>query len=101
MATARAASIQTGRRTWVKFDGDNAFVLARPRRAAPAAGNADTLGTVQNLSAQYKVTVAAWTRLAFDPRGFGASFGDTTSVTLSRNSHSETVTLDGLGRVVK
>ena len=57
VATARAASIQTGRRTWVKFDGDNAFVLARPRRAA-GAGNADTLGAVQNLSTQYKVTVA-------------------------------------------
>jgi len=100
VATARAASIQTGRRTWVKFDGDNAFVLARPRRAA-GAGNADTLGTVQNLSAQYKVTVSGVDSLAFDPRGFGASFGDTTSVTLSRNSHSETVMLDGLGRVVK
>ncbi len=102
VATARAASIQTGRRTWVKFDGDNAFVLARPRQVAPlGAGNADTLGAVQNLSAQYKVTVAGVDSIAFDPRGFGASFGDTTSVTLSRNSHSETVMLDGLGRVVK
>ncbi len=103
VATARAASIQTGRRTWVKFDGDNAFVLARPRRNPPiiAANNADTLGTVQNLSTQYKVTVAGVDSIAFDPRGFGASFGDTTSVTLSRNSHSETVQLDGLGRVVK
>jgi Tfp pilus assembly protein FimT len=100
VATARAASIQTGRRTWVKFDGNNAFVLARPRRAA-GAGNADTLGTVQNLSAQYKVTVVGVDSIAFDPRGFGSSFGDTTSVTLSRNSHAETVTLDGLGRIVK
>jgi prepilin-type N-terminal cleavage/methylation domain-containing protein len=101
VATARAASIQTGRRTWVKFDGDNAFVLARPRRATGGAGNADTIGTVQNLSAQYKVTVSGVDSLAFDPRGFGASLGDSSSVTLSRNSHSETVMLDGLGRVVK
>lgn len=100
LATARAASIQTGRRTWVKFEGDKAFVLARPRRAV-GAGDADTVGTVQDLSTQYKVTIAGVDSIAFDPRGFGASFGDTTSVTLSRNSHSETITLDGLGRVLK
>ena len=96
VATARAASIQTGRRTWVKFDGNNALVLIRD-----AAGATDTIGAVQNLSAQYAVTVVGVDSIAFDPRGFGASFGDTTSVTLSRNSHSETVTLDGLGRVIK
>ena len=103
VATARAASVQSGRRTWLKFEGDNAVVLARPRRTAPinAANNADTIGTVQNLSAQYKVTVDGVDSIQFDPRGFGASFGDTTSVTLSRNSHSETVRLDGLGRVIK
>ena len=96
VATARAASIQTGQRTWVKFDGNNALVLIRD-----AAGATDTIGAVQNLSAQYAVTVVGVDSIAFDPRGFGASFGDTTSVTLSRNSHSETVTLDGLGRVIK
>jgi prepilin-type N-terminal cleavage/methylation domain-containing protein len=103
VATARAASVQTGRRTWLKFDGNNALVLARPRRTAPinAANNADTIGTVQDLSAQYKVTVGGVDSIQFDPRGFGASFGDTTSVTLSRSSHSETVRLDGLGRVIK
>ena len=75
-------------------------MLARPRRAV-GAGDADTMGTVQDLSTQYKVTVAGVDSIAFDPRGFGASFGDTTSVTLSRNSHSETISLDGLGRVLK
>jgi prepilin-type N-terminal cleavage/methylation domain-containing protein len=98
VATARAASIQTGRRTWVKFDGNNAYVLIRD---ANETVTADTIGAVQNLSAQYAVTVVGVDSIAFDPRGFGASFGDTTSVTLSRNSHSETVTLDGLGRVIK
>jgi len=103
VATARAASVQTGRRTWVKFEGNNALVLARPRRAAPinAANNADTIGTVYNLDAQYKVTVDGVDSIQFDPRGFGASLGDTSSITLTRNSHSETVKLDGLGRVIK
>jgi prepilin-type N-terminal cleavage/methylation domain-containing protein len=98
VATARAASIQTGRRTWVKFEGNNAYVLIR---GAAETVTADTVGAVHNLSAQYGVSVVGADSIAFDPRGFGASFGDSTSVTLSRNSHSETVMLDGLGRVVK
>lgn len=101
MATARAASVQTNRRTWIKFEGNKAYVLARPRQMA-GAGTADTVGTVQDLSAQYGVTLATGAdSIQFDPRGFGANLGDTSSVTLSRNSHTETVTLDGLGRVIK
>lgn len=101
VATARAASVQTNRRTWIKFEGNKAYVLARPRQKPPLVGNeVDTVGTVQNLSAQYKVTVApALDSIQFDPRGFGVSLADT--ITLSRNSHTETVTLDGLGRVIK
>ncbi len=101
VATARAASVQTNRRTWIKFEGNKAYVLARPRQKPPLVGNeVDTVGTVQNLSAQYKVTVApVLDSIQFDPRGFGVSLADT--ITLSRNSHTETVTLDGLGRVIK
>jgi type IV fimbrial biogenesis protein FimT len=103
MATARAASVQTNRRTWIKFEGNKAYVLARPRQKPPVLGNeADTVGTVQDLSAQYGVTLATGAdSIQFDPRGFGANLGDTSSVTLSRNGHTETVKLDGLGRVIK
>ena len=31
VATARAASVQTNRRTWIKLEGNRAYVLARPR----------------------------------------------------------------------
>jgi len=99
VATARAASVQTNRPTWIKFEGNKAYVLARPRKKA-GAGTADTVGTVQDLSAQYKVTVApVLDSIQFDPRGFGVSLADT--VTLTRNGHTETVRLDGLGRVIK
>jgi len=103
VATARAASVQTSRRTWLKFEGNKAYVLARPRLTVGGAGvdPADTLGTVHDLSAQYGVTASGVDSIQFDPRGFGASFGDTSSVTLSRSSHTETVKLDGLGRVIK
>lgn len=101
VATARAASVQTSRTTWLKFEGSTAYVLVRPRLPADGNGDADTVGTVHDLSAQYGVTLSGVDSIQFDPRGFGAGFGDTTSVVLSRYSHSETVTLDGLGRVIK
>jgi len=103
VATARAASVQTNRRTWIKFEGNKAYVLARPRKTVGGGAGIeppDTIGTVQNLSAQYKVTVApVLDSIQFDPRGFGVSLADT--VTLTRNGHTETVRLDGLGRVIK
>ena len=103
VATARAASVQTNRRTWIKFEGNKAYVLARPRQKVGGGAGIqppDTIGTVQNLSAQYKVTVApVLDSIQFDPRGFGVSLADT--VTLTRNGHTETVRLDGLGRVIK
>jgi prepilin-type N-terminal cleavage/methylation domain-containing protein len=95
VATARAASVQMSRSTWIKFEDSTAYVFTQ------TGVTLDTIGTVQNLAAQYGVTVAGADSIQFDPRGFGASFGDSTSVVLSRNSHSETVTLDGLGRVIK
>jgi prepilin-type N-terminal cleavage/methylation domain-containing protein len=104
VATARAAAVQTSRRTWIKFEGNTAYVLARPRLTGPGGVGVDppdTLGTVHDLSTQYGVTVSGVDSVQFDPRGFGASLGDSSSVVLSRNSHSETVTLDALGRVIK
>jgi prepilin-type N-terminal cleavage/methylation domain-containing protein len=100
VATARAASVQSNRLTWVKFEGSTAHVLARPRQ--DGAVGADTVGVVRDLSDQYGVTVAAGVdSIQFDPRGFGAGFGDTTAIVLTRAGHSSTITIDGLGRVRK
>ena len=49
----------------------------------------------------FPLAAVAQTHITTPREAFGASFGDTTSVTLSRNSHSETISLDGLGRVLK
>jgi prepilin-type N-terminal cleavage/methylation domain-containing protein len=101
VATARAASVQTNRLTWIRFEGDRAHVRARPKRNG-GAGDADTLGVVQDLSEHYKVTVDAGVdSIQFDPRGFGAWTGGDISIDLSRGDHSSTITIDGLGRVTK
>jgi prepilin-type N-terminal cleavage/methylation domain-containing protein len=107
VAMARAVSVQSNRRTWVKVEGSTAHVLARPR--VIAAGGLgldapDTVGSVHDLSALYGVTVAAETAvdsIQFDPRGFGVGFADADTIMLSRDGHSSMITIDGLGRVRK
>lgn len=100
-AKARTAATQTNRITLVKIQGDNAFVLMRPR-LLPGAGNADTLGPVQRLGDSYGVTVTATIdSVRFDPRGMGTGFGTGTTFLVARNGRTETISIDGLGRVTK
>ena len=103
LATARAASVQSNRLTWIKFEGNTAHVLARPRiDGIGGAVGADTVGAVQDLSDQYGVAVAYGVdSIRFDPRGFGVGSGATDTIILSRGGHSSMITIDGLGRVRK
>jgi prepilin-type N-terminal cleavage/methylation domain-containing protein len=105
VATARAASVQGNRLTWIKFEGNSAYVIARPRLSGPGGAlvePCDTVGTVHDLDGQYKVGVTAGTdSIQFDPRGFGAWTGGDVSIVLTRGDHYETINIDGLGRVTK
>jgi prepilin-type N-terminal cleavage/methylation domain-containing protein len=102
MAAARAASVQSNRVTWIKIEGNSAYVGATPRLVSLAGSTADTVGAVRDLAGDYGVAVATGVdSIQFDPRGFGSGFGATESITLSRGSHSSTITIDGLGRVSK
>ena len=101
IARARTAATQTNRVALFKIQGNNAFVLLRPR-LLPGAGDADTLGTVTHLGGSYGVTVTgAIDSIRFDPRGLGTGFGTGTSFLVSRNGITETISVDGLGRVTK
>ena len=93
VAAARAASVQTNRSMWIKFEGGKAYVVT--------SGSADPVGGIQNLGTQYGVTMSGADSIQFDPRGFGADLGGGISIVLSRGGHSDTVTIDGLGRVTK
>jgi len=100
VAAARAASVQGNRLTWIKFEGNKALVLARPR--TDGVPGADTVGVVHDLAQQYGVAVAFTAgadSIRFDPRGFGSWTAGDVSVVLSRSGHSSTITIDGLGRV--
>jgi prepilin-type N-terminal cleavage/methylation domain-containing protein len=102
LSKARTAATQTNRITLLKIEGNNAFVLARPRLVAAAGSNADTLGAVEPLGDIYGVTVtAAIDSVRFDPRGLGTGFGTGTDFLVSKNGKTETIRVDGLGRVTK
>ena len=102
LSKARTAATQTNRVTLLKIQGNNAFVLARPRLVVAAGSDADTLGAVQPLGDLYGVTVtAAIDSVRFDPRGLGTGFGTGTTFLVSLRGKTETITVDGLGRVRK
>jgi prepilin-type N-terminal cleavage/methylation domain-containing protein len=102
LAKARTAATQTNRVTLLKIQGNNAFVLARPRLVADGISDADTLGAVEPLGAIYGVTVTALIdSVRFDPRGLGTGFGGGSDFLVSKNGKTETIRVDGLGRVTK
>ena len=100
IAGARAAASQTNRSTWVKIEGSRALVLARPRRAV-GLGDADTIGPIQDLSQVYGVTVTpSVDSFRFNPTLM--TLGTTSrKFTITRSGRSDTVVVDGLGRVLK
>jgi prepilin-type N-terminal cleavage/methylation domain-containing protein len=101
LARTRIAAMETSRITLLKIDGNNAVILMRPR-LLPGAGNADTLGAVAPLGDSYGVSVTATIdSVRFDPRGLATGFGTGTTFLLARNGFTETVRVDGLGRVTK
>jgi prepilin-type N-terminal cleavage/methylation domain-containing protein len=101
LARTRIAAMETSRITLLKIDGNNAVILMRPR-LLPGAGNADTLGAVAPLGDSYGVSVTATIdSVRFEPRGLATGFGTGTTFLLARNGFTETVRVDGLGRVTK
>ena len=101
IAGARAAASQTNRSAWVKIEGSRALVLARPRLAFVSGSDADTIGPIQDLSQVYGVTVTpSVDSFRFNPTLMTLA---TTSrkFTITRSGRSDTVVVDGLGRVLK
>lgn len=101
VAAARAASVQSNRVTWIKRVGNTAYVGATPRLVSDGVSTVDTIGPVRNLGAGYGVTISGVDSIQFDPRGFGTDLGGSTSIVVSRDGHSSTIIIDGLGRVTK
>lgn len=101
LTRTRIAATQTNRIALLKVQGNNAVILLRPR-LLPGVGDADTLGAVARLGDSYGVTVSgAVDSVRFDPRGMASGFGTGTTFAISRYGTTETIRIDGLGRVTK
>ncbi len=100
---ARAFAVQSNRRTSINFNGNNVVITATPRLTAGGSGTVDSIGAVEKLSEIYGVSLtppSGVTAVAYDPRGF-ASLTSSRTFFVARNSKTDSVTVDGLGRVTK
>lgn len=98
---ARTVATQTNRKTRLKFNGNQVWIVASPR-LLPGAGTVDTIGPVENLNTLYGVAVTSPVdSITFDPRGLAAGFGATSTLKVAKSGHTDSIVVDGLGRVVK
>jgi len=101
LSRTRIAATETNRISVLKIEANNAVILLRPRRL-PGAGSGDTLGSVARLGDVYGVTITgAIDSVRFDPRGMAGGFGAGTRFYLARDGISDSIRIDGLGRVTK
>jgi Tfp pilus assembly protein FimT len=100
-AKARAFAMQSNRRTFINFNGNNVVITALPRTVNDGVSTVDSIGGVEKLGEAYGVALTPTnTLVAYDPRGFGA-LGATQTFVVTRNSKRDSVMVDGLGRVMK
>lgn len=96
-ARARAVAMETGRTGILVVNGNNAYVVARPR--SDAAAGVDTITKVESMYTQYKLTVTATTDSArVGPSGIGLN-ADT--IIVSKSGKADTVFIGRFGQVSK
>jgi prepilin-type N-terminal cleavage/methylation domain-containing protein len=104
---AKIRAIQDARAT--TFNVDNAtgvvWITAKPRRSAGAAACAcDTVGSIQNLTQLYGVTVNAtpMTSFTFDPHGIGVlRTGNDMKIGFTQSTFKDSVLISGFGEFSK
>ena len=104
LVKARSASLTSNRLTWLKVStGGKAWIIARPRLTPAAGSDADTLGLVEDLNKRYGITISTTNAdsVGFDPRGIASLAASSVVFTVNKSGHSESITIDKLGRVVK
>jgi len=107
VATARAAAVQRGCRGVVHFaSGSGAagkvWVTACPR-TSPGVGTIDTIGSVEQLSARYNVTLTAnIDSIRYDPRGLSMDNSDV-MVRIAGNTTTghDSLLVNRIGKVVR
>jgi prepilin-type N-terminal cleavage/methylation domain-containing protein len=104
LAKARAASTTSNRLTWLKVStAGKAWIIASPRLVPDGTSTVDTLGLVEDLNKRYGVTISytGADAVGFDPRGMASLAASSVVFTVTKSGHSESITIDAIGRVVK
>jgi prepilin-type N-terminal cleavage/methylation domain-containing protein len=104
LAKARTASLTSNRLTWLKVStGGKAWIIASPRTTLAGTGTVDTLGLVEDLNKRYGITISTTgaDSVGYDPRGMASLAASSVVFTVTKSGHSESITIDKLGRVVK
>ncbi len=96
---ARAVAVERGRRSAIWVTGNTAVVVVTPRAVDLAGSTHDTIGGVHDFMDQFGATLAATgDPIGFDPRGLGTNTGNA-SLTLTKYSHTKTLTISPFGRL--
>jgi prepilin-type N-terminal cleavage/methylation domain-containing protein len=95
---ARAASVGSGRITWLHVRNDLAYVTAIGRQK-PGAGVQDTITPPENLNTQYGVAIVSNAdSVRINPNGVG---GMGAVIRLVKGTHADTINISAYGRVLK
>jgi prepilin-type N-terminal cleavage/methylation domain-containing protein len=104
LAAARITATSGNRNTALIFNGNAVRVEAQGRRKA-GAGTLDTIGLITNLNTLYGVTatLSSGTQVQYNGRGLASNIatGSNIKISLTRNSYTDSVVVDMLGRVQK
>ena len=99
LAAARQAAQHGGRLVVFKVSGGRVWSEGEPRLVAAFGSTRDTVGAMVNLATEFQVSVTSTLdSVVFDPRGYGTGAG---RVRLARGAARDSVTVTGLGSVVR
>jgi prepilin-type N-terminal cleavage/methylation domain-containing protein len=95
----RARAINESRTVTINLNGTSVWLTAQPRRTPVAGSDRDTVGTVQNLNAQYGITlVPGGATYAIDARGLGTPGADN-KIVFTKSGVRDSFTITGYGRI--
>jgi prepilin-type N-terminal cleavage/methylation domain-containing protein len=98
----RTRAINENRSVTLNLDASSVWLTAQPRKVALAGSDRDTIGTVQNLNAQYGITlVPGGATYTVDARGLGTTPGAANKIVFTKSGARDSFTITGYGRIQK
>ena len=98
----RTRAINENRSVTLNMDATSVWLTAQPRKVALAGSDRDTVGTVQNLNAQYGITlVPGGATYTVDARGLATTPSVPNKIVFTKSGARDSFTITGYGRIQK